>query len=521
VKAFTFLRSKGKTISRRIYIILLLVLAVYTLLAVFQPGGFIAYALPSACWTLLAITTIWIGGPQKILQWFNKQAIIAAAIVDIIQILILINTGLFTGFGKSPYSFTPIGITINIIYVYTALLGTELTRAYLIKNFSHKKPILTIGLIAILYTFILTPVAGFTTLVNPTTIIMFLSSVLLPLLAENLLASYLTHLGGPLAALAYLAPLKAFYWFSPILPDFPWHVEALIGIMAPTIGFLIITFTTTSTYNPTMISTQSLSTPKPFNPKQDENEQKQKNRTAKKTNKKFTPLFLSILITFSLCTLAYSYWTDAIDISGTVTFIKRENTNLDFSLTPDPAYICQTIIMIGNLTNELNHPINNTEVDVFVNGKSVGSLFTNSSGWFTASAKMYTAGTFIVKVIFDGSEIYKPSNHTETLTVQKMNTTVSFTLSPNPATVGQTITMLGNLTDINNNLIGNAPLEVYVKTCTGPWQYMGTIFTNSSGWFKATGKIPFAGTYQVAVLYRGSYKYNLSYHIETFTINLP
>jgi len=491
------------------------------LLAVFQPGGLMAYALPSVCWGLLALTTIWIGRPQKMLQWFSKQVIIAAAIAAIIQILILINAGLFTGFGKSPYSFTPIGITINIIYVYTALLGTELTRAYLIKNFSHKKPILTTGLIAILYTFILTPVAGLPALANPTTIIMFLSSVFLPLAAENLLASYLALLGGPLAALAYLAPLKAFYWFSPILPDFPWHVEAPIGIVAPTIGFLIITFTTTPTHSPTIISTQPPSTPKPINSKQDENEQKQKKKTAKKTNKRLTPLFLSILITFSICTLAYSHWTDTIDISGTVTSIQRKNTNLNFSLTPNPAYVCQTVTMLGNLTDELNHPINDTEVDIFVNGKFAVSLFTNSSGWFTASAKVYTAGTFTIKVVFDGSEIYKPSNHIETLTVQKMNTKVSFTLSPNPAKAGQTITMLGNLTDINNNLIGNAPLEVYVKTYTGPWQYVGTISTNSSGWFKATGKITFAGTYQVAVLYRGSYKYNMSYHIETLTVNLP
>jgi len=217
------------------------------------------------------------------------------------------------------------------------------------------------------------------------------------------------------------------------------------------------------------------------------------------------------LIALSILSVAYSHWADTVDVTGTVTTLQRKNTNLDFSLTPNPAYVGQTVTMLGNLTDELNHPINDTAVEIFVNGKFVGSLFTNSSGWFTASAKVYTAGTFIVKVVFDGSEIYKPSNHIETLTVQKMNTKVSFTLSPNPAKAGQTITMLGNLTDINNNLIGNAPLEVYVKTYTGPWQYMGTIFTNSSGWFKASAPAPSVGTYTVRVECAGSPQYHPSF----------
>jgi parallel beta-helix repeat protein len=196
------------------------------------------------------------------------------------------------------------------------------------------------------------------------------------------------------------------------------------------------------------------------------------------------------------------------------------NTELDFSLTPNPAYAGQTVTMLGNLIDMLGHPINNAKVDVFLNETSKGSLFTNSSGWFKASAKVDAPGTYVIKIVYSGSAIYKPSNHIETLKVNlKIDTDVLFTLSPNPATVGQTVAMLGNLTDINNNPIGNAPLELYTKKGTGSWQYAGIISTNSSGWFKPTGKITSSGTYQVRVLYKGSYKYNQSYHIETLTVN--
>jgi parallel beta-helix repeat protein len=197
-----------------------------------------------------------------------------------------------------------------------------------------------------------------------------------------------------------------------------------------------------------------------------------------------------------------------------------KNSKLEFILTPNPAFVGQTVTLLGNLIDRLGNPINNTRIDVYVNGTFTGSLFTNPSGGFTASAKVDTPRTYIIKVSFNGSKTYNPSSHTETLTVYPKNDTkVSFTLSPNPAKVGQTVTVLGNLTDIQNNTITGAPLEVYVKIGAGPWQYTAVIYTNSTGRFQAAGKVTSAGTYQVAVLYRGSYKYNLSYRIEVLTVN--
>jgi len=96
---------------------------------------------------------------------------------------------------------------------------------------------------------------------------------------------------------------------------------------------------------------------------------------------------------------------------------------------------------------------------------------------------------------------------------------VSFTLSPNPSTIGERVTMLGNLTDILNKLIGNVVLEVYTRIGTGSWLYEGIVSTNSSGWFRATGKKMVAGTYLIAVLYRGSPQYDQSYYIENLAVN--
>ena len=64
--------------------------------------------------------------------------------------------------------------------------------------------------------------------------------ILIPLLAMGLFASYLAYLGGALPAIGYMGTLQAFQWFSPVLPNLDWALAALIGTIAPAIGFIII-----------------------------------------------------------------------------------------------------------------------------------------------------------------------------------------------------------------------------------------------------------------------------------------
>jgi hypothetical protein len=102
------------------------------------------------------------------------------------------------------------------------------------------------------------------------------------------------------------------------------------------------------------------------------------------------------------------------------------------------------------------------------------------------------------------------------------DTKTSFSLSPNPAKAGETITLTGNLADKYDNPIGSAPVRVYYSINDGiAWVYAGTLQTNSTGGFKATGKLTIVGFLLIAVVYKGNFMYNPSYHIETLTITLP
>ena len=102
----------------------------------------------------------------------------------------------------------------------------------------------------------------------------------------------------------------------------------------------------------------------------------------------------------------------------------------------------------------------------------------------------------------------------------KISTKISFTLSPNPAILGQTITLTGNLKNQLGDAIGNAPVEVYYSINNGHnWVHAGTIHTDSAGWFSAKGKLTIVGIFLIAVVYRGNFRYSQSYRIETLMIN--
>ena len=213
----------------------------YALIDLF--GGWAGtYVAQPALWAFLAIVVL--GLRRRITAgdepWLKGRLIKAALAVGVFQIIFLVTAGFFHSFGHSPYSSTSSGIVTNIFYVGSALIGMELTRAYLINSLSGRNNTLVIAFVALLFTVIMIPTSRFTGIGGGEGTVTFLGATCLPLLAQNLLASCLVFLAGPLPAMAYLGSLLAFEWFCPILPDLPPMTTALVGTIAPLMGFLFI-----------------------------------------------------------------------------------------------------------------------------------------------------------------------------------------------------------------------------------------------------------------------------------------
>ncbi len=186
-------------------------------------------------WAILALPRYRSAGGLRL-----KATIIRLALaVGGFQAVLYVIGGLFSSFGKSPYSFTPTGIVTNVVLVGSMLVGMEFSRAWLINRLGRKRTVLAIAFAAVLYTLLSIPLARITGLKAEIASVTYINSTILPLLAENLLASFLALLGGPVAAIAYRGTLQAFWWFCPILPNLPWAFKGLIGVAVPIVGLMV------------------------------------------------------------------------------------------------------------------------------------------------------------------------------------------------------------------------------------------------------------------------------------------
>jgi signal peptidase len=225
-------------------IVLAAVIAVYLIINLalrntFTPFGRTYVAQP-LLWFALIVGVLLIarsreGGELRFGRPFTGIALLLGGF----QVACLLIAGLLSSFGKSPYTHSAYGIFLNVTFFGTALVAFEFVRAYLLSRFDRRRTMLAVVLISLLYTVISIPLTRLTGL-DGFTAFPFVGGTMLPSFAENLLASFLAVMGGPLPALAYRGAMECFEWFSPILPSLTWMVKAFVGVLAPVIGMLVV-----------------------------------------------------------------------------------------------------------------------------------------------------------------------------------------------------------------------------------------------------------------------------------------
>ena len=202
------------------------------------------YVIQPLLWLLLAGLVFFLPRYTPAAGLRNRKYFIQIGLMlGAFHAIVLVIGGLFARFGYSPYSFTFQSIITNLFFVSCMLIGMELSRAWLVNRMAGGRVFLTITAIALVYTFLSIPFAQLTRIQPDVGSIPFINATLLPSFAENLLATQIALFGGPLAALAYRGILQAFWWFSPVLPDLPWVIKALIGVGVPVLGMVWVNST--------------------------------------------------------------------------------------------------------------------------------------------------------------------------------------------------------------------------------------------------------------------------------------
>ena len=191
-------------------------------------------------WSALAVAAFLWWRRLETRPAFSPWLVFVAGLAGVFHVALLVMAGIMLGFGHSPYAHTAYGIFLNVVYVGTALVGMEFARAYLLAVFARRGTFLALAGVSLLFTLIAVPVARFTDLGTTSSAFQVSGETFLPGLSQNLLASFLALLGGPLASIAYLGVLHAYEWLSPILPNLEWTVTAFVGTLAPAAALLIV-----------------------------------------------------------------------------------------------------------------------------------------------------------------------------------------------------------------------------------------------------------------------------------------
>jgi len=199
------------------------------------------YIIQPLLWCLILTITLLIvrhRGEEKL--HFKSPTLKIGFLVGGLQVAAFGIAGLLWGFDKNPHNFGAYGIFMNLGFVVSVLLGMEFSRAYLVNSFSKNHKFRTLLMIALLYTIVSLPLFKLTSVVFSSQGIPFLSAMVLPLIAQNLLACLLAFIGGPLTALAYMGTVTALEWFFPLSPDLPWIVIVFVGTLAPIAGLAVV-----------------------------------------------------------------------------------------------------------------------------------------------------------------------------------------------------------------------------------------------------------------------------------------
>ena len=227
------------------WLVLGLIAAVYCLINLALPripadANVKTYVVQPIIWGLLAWAILVLPRYRTVGGFRVKTAIIQLAlIVGFFQVVLYVIAGLFSGFGLSPYSFTPASILRNLLFVGAMLVGMELSRAWLINRLGKKYTLAALAFVAVVYAMLSLPLGRITGLTLDLNSVSYLNSTVLPALAESLLATFLALVAGPLPAIAYRGILQAFWWFSPILPNLSWAFQGLLGTVVPIVGLVV------------------------------------------------------------------------------------------------------------------------------------------------------------------------------------------------------------------------------------------------------------------------------------------
>ncbi|KZX16358.1 hypothetical protein MBCUT_09100 [Methanobrevibacter cuticularis] len=191
----------------------------------------------------------------------------------------------------------------------------------------------------------------------------------------------------------------------------------------------------------------------------------------------------------------------------TVNTVNKNSTNSTIVISPNPAQIGENITINGQLANYTGV----TQVNVTVDGTIFTNVSVNNGYWELNYTTNRTGTDLEIVVSFAEDNNYDAFNNSTTFTVAKNSTNSTIIVNPNPAQIGENITISGQLanytgiTSVNVTVDGKLFTDVAVDV-SGYWELNYT--TNRTG-----------TDLEVIVSFAGDGNYDAFSNSTTFIVN--
>ena len=192
-------------------------------------------------WIVICVVAIFLGKDSglRVRSGVNKTQ--SLLIVLIIYIILYFLSGLIFGFERTPYSKDILSVLLNLWSFGSIIILQEYVRLQLVKNENKK-----------MYNLVLTTLVFFVLNLNYSnfldnftdfkTIFIYVSSVLLPAIAESAILTYLVYTSGVKASIIYRLFVTIPPFLIPIVPSLDWFVTAVVGVVLPLAVYIYINY---------------------------------------------------------------------------------------------------------------------------------------------------------------------------------------------------------------------------------------------------------------------------------------
>lgn len=203
------------------------------------------YLIKPVIWICIFLITVLLECDSR--AKFNKKndVIKTIFIFSLLYIVIYYMLGLISGYNKTPYLLTFLGISKNIWAIVMVACLQEYVRSVLVSNSFKSK----IELILITLTFILIDInwkSFINSFVSVEETFKYMCNTMIPLILKNISYTYIVCYIGCFGSIINRFLILLFSVITPIIPNVGWFFEGIIQIISSFILMIVVNYELTS-----------------------------------------------------------------------------------------------------------------------------------------------------------------------------------------------------------------------------------------------------------------------------------